>query len=88
MTLLWRSFGTTYHIAHLPHHCDCCNTLIAPGDYYERYVELKGDKIVVWKYHRMPDCPPDFFDFDEEELSDDISAANDNNKEHSNERAA
>lgn len=70
------------------HECDRCMHPILSGDLYERYVERSKGKIVVWKYHQNPDCPPDPFDYDEKEESDDVTPANDNNKEHSNERAA
>lgn len=84
----FRPFEATYHIACVMHRCDRCQHPILPGDYYERYVERRAGKIQVWKYHQNPDCPPDPFDWDEGEDTDELVATNDNNKEHSNERAA
>ncbi len=88
MALDWRPFGATYHTACIMHECDRCMHPILPGDLYERYVERRKGKIVVWKYHRDPSCRPSLFDWNEGEESDDGTPANDNNKEHSNERAA
>ena len=67
----WRPFGSTYHVACMTHHCDRCNQLIQPGDRYERFVERRGERIMVWKHHDIPDCPPDPFKDDEEEAEND-----------------
>lgn len=68
VTRKWRPFGSTFHMAALTHFCDRCMQQIEPGDRYERFVELRLDKIVVYKYHNVPDCPPN--SFDEEDAAD------------------
>lgn len=88
MPLNWRPLGATYHTAQHVHECDRCMHHILPGDRYKRCVEIRNSKLLVWRYHDNPDCPPDPFDFDRMEESETPFAHNDNIKGEKTERAA
>lgn len=77
MDYSWRAFGTTYHTATIRHDCDRCAQRIEPGDYYERFVERRGRKVLTWKYHNMPDCPIPPYKDDEDADSIEFTNVND-----------
>lgn len=55
--------STRRHVARIMHHCDCCDTLILPGDFYERTVSLlKCGSYRYVKAHKEHVNPPCIFD--------------------------
>ncbi len=88
MSQSWRPLGVTYHTARVHHECDRCCHPIEPGDFYERFVERRGRRLLVWKYHNNPDCPPRP-EHDYEEVGEKSPyLSNDNHIEQKGEKAA